>query len=257
MATMGLKSVAMAASHVTQPAPIAGVSAHSWRPVCNRQSSLFACRPAHPAVLPSCLKLSHCSAFGGRLLSGPSPLTPGLLRPGRTGLQKPVRQTTCMAKKDDEIDIADRIISSVVYLLPLFDALRYGRFIFQEFPDAQIILAPVEPLARLYFATPFASLAVFFFLYFLVVMNQKYTRFVRFNTQQAILLDILLIVPGIVESAFKPGGEGLGLQLYISFENTVFLFILVSFFYACFENLRGQLPRLPIVAEAVDNQVPF
>lgn len=49
-----------------------------------------------------------------------------------------------------------------------------------------------------------------------VVQNQNYSRFVRFNGQQAILVDIVLVLPGLIESLFRPPSSGIGLGIYIS-----------------------------------------
>jgi len=71
-------------------------------------------------------------------------------------------------------------------------------------------------LLQLYTTVPFASLIVFFGLYMGIVQNQSYSRFVRFNGQQAILLDILLILPSLVETLFPPPTSGFGLSVFIS-----------------------------------------
>ena len=87
---------------------------------------------------------------------------------------------------------------------------------------------------------PFASLIVFFALYLGIVNNQAYSRYVRFNgqaravrslalavrlssprasfvrLQQAILLDIVLILPSLLENLFRMPSSGLGLNVYIA-----------------------------------------
>lgn len=40
-----------------------------------------------------------------------------------------------------------------------------GKFFLLQFPQFSILLAPLEPLLRLYFSVPFASLVVFFGIY--------------------------------------------------------------------------------------------
>jgi len=87
---------------------------------------------------------------------------------------------------------------------------------------------------------PFASLIVFFALYLGIVNNRAYSRYVRFNgqaravrslalalrlsspraslvrLQQAILLDIVLILPSLLENLFRMPSSGLGLNVYIA-----------------------------------------
>ena len=105
----------------------------------------------------------------------------------------PRPSVAAMASKPD---VGDRIIACVPYLLPLLDGLRYGKFFFREFPQAYVLLAPLQPLIKVYYTLPFASLIVFFGLYYGVVQNYNFSRFVRFQAMQTILLDILLIGKG-------------------------------------------------------------
>ncbi|KAM7491737.1 hypothetical protein LguiA_034658 [Lonicera macranthoides] len=77
---------------------------------------------------------------------------------------------------------------------------------------------------------------------------------IKFNTMQAIVLDVLLIFHDLLERSFNPR-DGFGLDLLMSLDSTVFLFILVCLIYGSSSCLLGQLPRLPIVADAVDRQV--
>ena len=134
--------------------------------------------------------LGHTPAAGGR---GTSSL-PRKRGPGR-GIGPP------RAKPD----IGDRVIASVPYLLPLLDGLRYGKFFFREFPQTYVLLAPLEPLIKAYYTLPFASLVVFFGLYYGIVQNYNFSRFVRFQAMQTILLDILLIIPSLLENFLLRG----------------------------------------------------
>ncbi|KAK9212846.1 hypothetical protein WN943_002228 [Citrus x changshan-huyou] len=70
---------------------------------------------------------------------------------------------------------------------------------------------------------------------------------------QAIVLDVLLIFPDLFERTFN-AGEGIGLDLMMSLDSTVFLFLLVCLIYGSSSCMLGQVPRLPIVAEAADRQ---
>ncbi|CAB4308640.1 unnamed protein product [Prunus armeniaca] len=85
--------------------------------------------------------------------------------------------------------------------------------------------------------------------------NSNFSRYVRFNTMQVIVLDVLLIFPDLVERSFNPK-DGLGLDVLMSLDSTVFLFLLVCLIYGSASCVLGQVPRLPIVAEAAERQVP-
>jgi hypothetical protein len=130
---------------------------------------------------------------------------------------------------------------------------------------------------QLYTTVPFASIAVFFALYLGIVNNQKFGRFVRFNGQQAILLDVLLILPSLVENVIRMPSGGAGLSIFISIcacaqrspfakrpsltarfagaDNTIWLYVAFCFIYAVGSCLAGQKVLLPLVGEGADQQV--
>ncbi|KAF6145081.1 hypothetical protein GIB67_013432 [Kingdonia uniflora] len=156
---------------------------------------------------------------------------------------------------DNSIDTPDRLISAICYFYPFFDGIQYGKYVITQFTPLQIFLQPLVPAIRVFKSFPFNGFLVFITLYFVVVRNNNFSRYVRFNTMQAIVLDVLLIFPDLLGRSFNPR-EGVGLDLVMSLDSTVFLFLLVSLIYGSTSCLLGQLPRLPIVAEAAERQVP-
>lgn len=72
-------------------------------------------------------------------------------------------------------------------------ACSYGKFVFMQYPVFANVLAPFEPLIRLYFSVPFAGLVAFFAVYLGIINNPSLSRFVRFNAMQAVLLDVILM----------------------------------------------------------------
>ncbi|KAL2944923.1 Protein TIC 20-v chloroplastic [Bienertia sinuspersici] len=162
----------------------------------------------------------------------------------------------CKSKKNDDlIDAPDRLISAIVYFYPLFDGIQYGKYVINQFTPLQVLIQPLIPAIRVFKSFPLNGILVFFTLYFVVVRNQNFNRYVRFNTMQAIVLDVLLIFPDLLERSFQPK-DGIGLDLMMSLDSTVFLFLLVSLMYGSYSCALGQVPRLPIVAEAAERQVP-
>ncbi|WOL12107.1 hypothetical protein Cni_G20872 [Canna indica] len=155
----------------------------------------------------------------------------------------------------DAADPPDRLISAAFYLYPFLDGIHYGRFVLAQFPAFQLLLQPLVPAIHLFRSSPLTPSLLFFTLYFAVVRNpSSFSRFVRFNSMQAIVLDILLIFPDLVERTFNPK-DGIGLELLQSLDSTVFLFLLVSLGYASTSCFLGQIPRLPLVAEAAEKRV--
>ena len=161
-----------------------------------------------------------------------------------------------MAKSNgsDSADVPDRLISALCYFYPFFDGIQYGKYVITQFYPLQAIVQPLVPAIRVFKSFPFNGFLVFLTLYFVVVRNPNFSKYVRFNTMQAVVLDVLLIFPDLLERGFNPK-DGLGSDLIMSLDSTVFLFLLVCLIYGSSSCLLGQIPRLPIVAEAADRQV--
>ncbi|WP_413166950.1 Tic20 family protein [Capilliphycus salinus ALCB114379] len=151
-----------------------------------------------------------------------------------------------------DTSIRDRIFAVLPYLLPLMYGLQFGRFLFVQFPILSFILIPLAPLMSIYQAVPFASLVIFFALLFLVVRNDNIPHFIRFNTMQAILLDIIIWVFSIILSVFAPGLPSFILQTTY---NMLFLGIFAAVLYSVVQSLRGQYAEIPFISEAVSMQV--
>ena len=103
------------------------------------------------------------------------------------------------------------------------------------------------------YSLPFASLIIFFALYLGVVRNENISHFIRFNAMQAILLDIVLMLCGLVLPIFSKG-----LQVAFVAEtlyNMVFLGAFAAFVYAVVQSLLGRYAEVPPLSDAVYMQV--
>jgi hypothetical protein len=152
-----------------------------------------------------------------------------------------------------ETTVQDRIFASLPYLLPLLDGLVFGKYLFNQFPVLGIILVPLQPLLNLYFGIPFAGLIVFFALFFAVVRNQNISHFIRFNTMQAILLDIILMLCNLILPILVNG-----IQVAFVAEtlfNMIFLGIIAAITYAVVQTVMGKYAEIPTISEAVYMQV--
>ncbi|KXZ50442.1 hypothetical protein GPECTOR_16g616 [Gonium pectorale] len=153
-------------------------------------------------------------------------------------------------------DMGDRIIAALPFLLPLLDGLPYAKFIMMQYPFVARAFAPVAPLMYIYHAFPFAPFLVFLAIYNGIVNNTSLPRFVRYHAMQAVLLDVLLIIPQVIlNDLWKAPTDEVGLQAYILAYNTLFLFTAICAAYGMGSSLVGQTARLPLVAEAADMQV--
>ncbi|CAI9088223.1 OLC1v1022500C1 [Oldenlandia corymbosa var. corymbosa] len=177
----------------------------------------------------------------------------------RYNLSLPKRGTrglkiVAQSKDSNSADAPDRLISAICYFYPFFDGIQYGKYVISQVAPIKALIQPLVPAIKVFKGFPLNGFLVFITLYFVVVRNNNFSRYVRFNTMQAIVLDVLLIFPDLLERSFNPR-DGVGLDLLMSFDSTVFLFLLVCLIYGSSSCLFGQLPRLPIVAEAADRQV--
>jgi uncharacterized membrane protein len=159
------------------------------------------------------------------------------------------------SNNNEAVEAPDRLVAAVAYLYPFLDGAHHGRFLLAQFPFFSAVLRPLAPAARLFHSSPLTPFLLFLTLYFAVVRNQQaFSRFVRFNAMQAVVLDVLLIFPDLLAQSFAPSG-GVGFEVFQSMESTVFLFLLVSLVYGGGACLLGKTPRLPIVADAAERQV--
>eukprot|EP00854_Cymbomonas_tetramitiformis_P004091 gene4091-5067_t len=159
---------------------------------------------------------------------------------------------------EEGVDFASRILASLVYALPLLDGLKYSSYLLQAYPSFGILLLPLTPLIKGYFSLGFLQIVVFFGLYFGVAQNRSLPRFVRYNASQAIVLDILLILPDVFMALFNgidgPPTGGPMLEAKILLNNTTFLYVYLCTVYASGSSLLGKAVELPLVGGAAKNQ---
>ena len=150
--------------------------------------------------------------------------------------------------------VRDRIFASLPYLLPLIDGLAFGRFLFQQFPVLQYIILPLTPVMFIYSALgPFGGIIIFFALYFAVVRNERIAHFIRFNTMQAILIDIVLVLCSLIVPILAKG-----IQVTFIIEtiyNVIFLGVLAAVIYSVAQSLLGRYAEIPTISDAVYMQV--
>ncbi|MBN3870864.1 Tic20 family protein [Nostoc sp. JL33] len=149
--------------------------------------------------------------------------------------------------------VSDRIFASLPYLLPMVEAVTFGFFLLKQFPPLAVIFTPILILWSFYTSVRYAGLIIFFALFLLVVRNEKISHFIRFNTMQAILLDIIIFlfsiltdVVGLVPSA------GFAIQ---TLSTTIFLGIVVAVGYSVIQSLSGRYAEIPAISDAVYMQV--
>ncbi len=151
-------------------------------------------------------------------------------------------------------DTKDRIFAALVYLLPLYSAFAFGDSIFQQIPFLGAALAiALYPLAFLYSSLgSFGSLIIFFVLFLAVVRNPRISHFIRFNTMQAILIDILVSLLRLVLDFVARGGANLVVETLF---NVVFLGAFAACVYSIIQSVIGKYADIPTISEAAYSQV--
>ncbi|CAH9131409.1 unnamed protein product [Cuscuta epithymum] len=186
----------------------------------------------------------------------PHPLKPLIPKLFQIGSQfKPHSSRAPIFASYGSTPVTDRLISTVAYFLPFFNGLQYGRYLLAQYPALAIPLDPFIPLLSLYRSIPLASFVSFFAIYLGIVRNQRFSHYARFNALQALVLDILLVLPLMIQRIFTPGRTGLGLKATIWMHNGLFVFVVGCFLYGLLSSVLGKTPYFPIVTEAAKQQM--
>ncbi|CAN0365612.1 unnamed protein product, partial [Scytosiphon promiscuus] len=162
---------------------------------------------------------------------------------------------------DGPATATDKALSALPYLLPLADGVIFSAHLFGAFPEQTAWAQPLALVLLALRSLPFANLIGFFGLS-IGSSNPKINKLVRFNMQQAINLDIALILPGVLgaitaaalgQDAYKLG------PLANAGSDVVFVALLAAVAYSVGTSATGAFPnKLPLLGrwnrENPDNQ---
>mmetsp|Transcript_24490 Transcript_24490/g.79041 ORF Transcript_24490/g.79041 Transcript_24490/m.79041 type:complete len:228 (+) Transcript_24490:2044-2727(+) len=149
---------------------------------------------------------------------------------------------------------AERVFATLPYFLPFVDGFSYGIYVFNNVPGGVEFASLVLPLVIAFNSLPFAGIVTFIGLSLFTRSSSGLPRFVRFNIQQALILDILLIIPSVFSSL--PGSENLPSFITIAGSNFVFYVMALVVSYALVSNAQGKLPdQVPVISEAAALQI--
>ena len=141
--------------------------------------------------------------------------------------------------------IIQRLSSVILYTLPLKASLPFGDFFFYKFSFLKVISYLTFPVAIIEKSLPYGELLFFLILFTGVVRNPKVPFFVRYNTCQALLLDIALIIITYILRIFPLPEFGL----------IIFVFTLSIFLFAIFQCINGVEPEIPFISKSVRMQI--
>ena len=159
---------------------------------------------------------------------------------------------------DGEISGQDRFKACVPYILPLLDGEMFGKYIYERVPPLGFLDSLfIGPLYDFYEKVPLLGLVIFLVLTLGTRGNTDMKRSVRFSAQQAALIDVLLIFPELIGSAFE--GEDIPRTLVEPCMNFVWYTYMSMVLYCIYQNLRGKKPdAIPWISGYADLMVgPF
>eukprot|EP00752_Nemacystus_decipiens_P008147 g7286.t1 len=150
---------------------------------------------------------------------------------------------------DGPATTADKVLSALPYLLPLSDGIVLSAHLFGAFPEQTAWAQPLALALLALRSVPFANLIGFFGLS-IGSSNPQINKLVRFNMQQAINLDIALILPGVLGAitAATLGQDAFKLApLANAGSDVVFLSLLAAVAYSVGTSVTGSFPnKLPL-----------
>jgi uncharacterized membrane protein len=115
------------------------------------------------------------------------------------------------------------------------------------------VLRPAERFFKYYLAHQFVPLIIFFLNFLAIIKNKRLHHFVRFNAMQAMMIDIVMMLPTIV-NAYIPA-EIFWSPIGVVFNAVCFMTAFVAVTYSVIFTLAGKYADIPLVSDAVYMQV--
>lgn len=159
----------------------------------------------------------------------------------------------------DDIEGVDRLKSCIPYLLPLLDGEIFGRYIYERVPPLGFLDSLfIGPLYETFRQVPFLGLILFVSLTLGTRLNWDMNRNLRFNAQQAALIDVTLVFPELIGSAFA--GEDMPRYIVEPCMNFVWYCYMSMVLYCIYSNVvlkkkPSQIPWISGYAETLTGPI--
>lgn len=145
--------------------------------------------------------------------------------------------------ENDDRSMNTRVLSCLAYMLPLVDGIQFGLYVLQIVPVLAPFFALLAIPAAIVNAVPFGSVLLFA-AWVILSNNTELPRLVRFNLQQAVLLDVAFFLPNLLAAASN-GGE-----LPPEVAGFFFLGLMVVVGYCVVRNVDGEYPDgIPLLSD--------
>ena len=146
-----------------------------------------------------------------------------------------------------------KFLSSFLYMIPFCESFVFSRYLLSDIPFLKVLLIPALPIFYIINYIPFGSLLIFLLLYFFVIRNIKVSYFIRFNSLQALLMNIALVIINFLFQLIANPFDNFLLTKTLS--STIFLGTLISVIFAIYKCLQEVEPELPGISNAVRLQL--
>lgn len=150
----------------------------------------------------------------------------------------------------------ERFYGCLPYALPMSAVLVMGTFLFNQIPgllESYFLFFQLARILSFGIVPPLLDVrfAVWLCLFFLVVRNERIKHFLRFNTMQALMIDIIIVLVQLVVQLIGQGVGGLDFfrVLFESVFTATFLAVNAAFIYSIVQNIRGLYPEIPMVSD--------
>lgn len=159
---------------------------------------------------------------------------------------------------NNDLNGSDKIKACIPYILPILDGDFFGKYIYQRIPPLNTLDEIfLQPLVQILQSFPLLSIALFVLLSLGTRFSTDMNRNVRFNAQQAVLIDMVLIFPTLVQEGLADADIP---RFYSEFGcNFVWYFYMSAVVYSIAMNLRGKKPDgLPYLSQFAETMTgPF
>eukprot|EP00933_Yihiella_yeosuensis_P071171 TRINITY_DN7936_c0_g1_i1.p1 TRINITY_DN7936_c0_g1~~TRINITY_DN7936_c0_g1_i1.p1 ORF type:complete len:385 (-),score=80.63 TRINITY_DN7936_c0_g1_i1:161-1315(-) len=170
-------------------------------------------------------------------------------RAAKDAEEKRMQNTFSAGSDGEDTTFPIRLLAVLVYLLPLADVLEYGGPILYNVPALDYFFGLFIPLIALKSMIPFGTFLLLIGFQYLA-RNQDYPRFVRYNMQQACTIDVLVILPSLIQSF-------LGLEVPEDVTTALFIITMGCILYSIVVTLLGKVADgLGFISDATKRNIP-
>ncbi len=132
-----------------------------------------------------------------------------------------------------------------MYILPLNASIPFGYYLFYKYSFLKVLLFITFPIAIVEKTIPFGNFLLFIILFAGLARNPKVPYFVRYNSCQALLINIALLIISYFLSILP----------IVELGSIIFIFTLCIVIYSISQCIYGVEPEIPLISKSVRMQI--